>query len=156
MTNGDHRAISSTAIRTALEMGDVAQAAYWLGRPYQLAGEVIHGEARGHTIGFPTANVAVWDQQVIPANGVYAGWAVLGGERFMAVTNIGVRPTFSGSGVTVEAHLLDFDRDIYGQHLRVTFEQRLRPEMKFSGIDALTAQIASDVRAARAYLSGLS
>jgi riboflavin kinase/FMN adenylyltransferase len=154
MTNGDHKAISSTAIRAALEAGDVVQASYWLGRPYALAGEIIHGEARGRTIGFPTANVAVWDAQVIPANGVYAGWATLGAERFMAVTNIGVRPTFSGSGVTVEAHLLDFDRDIYGRELRVTFEQHLRPEMKFSGIDALIAQIGADARAGRAYLSG--
>jgi riboflavin kinase/FMN adenylyltransferase len=154
LANGDHSAITSTRIREALAAGDVEHAAEWLGRPYSVTGEVVHGLARGRTIGFPTANVAAWEQQVVPGNGVYAGWATLGQERFMAMTNIGVRPTFSGQGVTVESYLLDFDRDIYGQTMSVTFEKRLRPEMKFDGIDALIAQIAHDVEAGRAALSG--
>lgn len=148
-------AISSTAIRDALSAGDVEQARDLLGRAYAVSGEVIHGEARGRKIGFPTANIAVPESLVIPANGVYAGWGILGDERFMAVTNIGMRPTFDGQSVTVEAHLLDFDRDIYGQNLTFTFETRLRSEMKFSGIDALIAQIADDSAAGRAYLSAL-
>lgn len=148
-------AISSTAIRDALRTGDVEQARDLLGRAYAVSGEVIHGEARGRKIGFPTANIAVPESLVIPANGVYAGWGILGDERFMAVTNIGMRPTFDGQSVTVEAHLLDFDRDIYGQNLTFTFETRLRSEMKFSGIDALIAQIADDSAAGRAYLSAL-
>ncbi len=145
--------ITSTKIREALQAGEVEQANEWLGRSYEVVGEVIQGEQRGRKIGFPTANINVWEEQVIPANGVYAGWATLGGERFMAVTNVGVRPTFAGQGVTVEAHLLDFDRDIYGQQLAFSFDKRLRDEMKFAGIDALIAQIRADVEAGRAYLS---
>ena len=152
VSNGDE-VVSSTSIREALEAGNVEQAQAWLGHPYALAGEVVHGEQRGRKIGFPTANIDVWAEQVIPGNGVYAGWATLGDERFMAVTNVGVRPTFSGQGITVESHLLDFNRDIYGQQLAVTFESRLRPEQRFSGIDALVAQIGLDVNAARDYLS---
>lgn len=149
----DGEVISSTAIRQALQAGNVEQARDWLGRGYSVTGEVIHGQKRGRTIGIPTANVSVWSEKVIPANGVYAGWAYLGDERFMAMTNIGTRPTFDGEGVTVEAYLLDFDRDIYGQQLTVTFETRLRPEQRFSGIDALIAQIHADVEAGRAFLS---
>jgi riboflavin kinase / FMN adenylyltransferase len=145
--------INSTAIRQALQDGNVEQARGWLGRSYTVSGEVVHGEQRGRKIGFPTANIAVWSQQVIPANGVYACWAQLGDERFMAVTNVGVRPTFDGEGVTVEAHLLDFNRDIYGQQLTVTFETRLRAEKKFNGIQELIAQIGSDAQAGREYLS---
>ena len=148
----EERVISSTNIRTALQTGDVAQARDWLGRAYTTKGEVVHGEKRGRKIGFPTANVDVWNEQVIPANGVYAGWAYLNGERFMAVTNVGVRPTFAGDDVTVEAHLLDFERDIYGEQLEVTFETRLRAEQRFDGIEALVAQINRDVEAGREYL----
>lgn len=151
-TGTEQAVISSTLIRQMLENGDVERAAALLGRGYAVYGEVVHGEKRGRRIGFPTANVAVWQEQVLPANGVYAGWAVLNGEPFMAVTNIGLRPTFSGEEVTVEAHLLDFNREIYGQKLVVTFEKRLRSEQKFGGIEALIAQIAADAEAGRAFL----
>ncbi len=147
--------ISSSRIREALRAGDVAQAAVWLGRPYQVSGEVVHGDHRGRTIGFPTANVDVWEEQLLPSNGVYACWAHLGDEQFMAVTNIGVRPTFDGDGLTVEAHLLDFDRDIYGERLRLDFVRRLRGERRFSGVDALVAQIRQDVEEGRAVLAEL-
>ena len=90
---------------------------------------------------------------MIPTNGVYAGWAYLGAERIMAVTNIGVRPTFNNSDVTVEAHLLDFDRDIYGKSLTVSFETYLRPEVKFDNLQALIDQINADVEKTRGYLS---
>lgn len=146
-------AITSTKIREALLAGDVETARDLLGRAYHVSGEVIHGEKRGRSIGFPTANIAVWEELVIPANGVYAGWALLGDEKFMAVTNVGQRPTFNGQGVTVEAHLLDFDRDIYGEILGFTFEKRLRPEMRFNGIQELIAQIRSDAETGRAYLT---
>lgn len=149
----DGEVISSTAIRQALEAGEVEQAANWLGRGYSVTGEIIHGEKRGRSIGIPTANVAVWSEKVIPANGVYAGWATVGDERFMAMTNIGVRPTFDGQGVTVEAHLLDFNRDIYGQTMTLTFEKRLRSEKRFNGIQELIAQIHADIDAGRAALS---
>lgn len=147
--------ISSTAIRAALGEGKVDLAERMLGRPYAVRGEVVHGQRRGRSIGFPTANIAVPAERLIPANGVYAGWALLGDERFMAVTNVGTRPTFDGQDVTVEAYLLDFDRDIYGEMLEFQFVTRLRPEMKFSGIEALIAQIRADAEASRAALTDL-
>ncbi|MFQ3647845.1 MAG: bifunctional riboflavin kinase/FAD synthetase [Anaerolineae bacterium] len=144
--------ISSTSIRELLLQGRVELAREWLGRSYSLSGEVVHGDKRGRLIGFPTANLAVWDELVIPLNGVYAGWATVRGKRYAAVTNIGTRPTFDGVAIRVEPHLLDFDADIYGETLTVTFEHRLRAEQKFSGIDALRAQLALDVAAARSVL----
>lgn len=145
--------ISSTAIRGMIERGEVEQARTLLGRGYSLSGEVIHGKKRGRTIGYPTANIAVWDQQVIPANGVYAGWGTINGERYMAMTNVGVSPTFMNDNVTVEAYLLDFNREIYGETLTISFEKYLRPEAKFNGIDALIAQIGEDVRLGREFLT---
>lgn len=144
--------ISSTLIRDLLSAGNVDSARDLLGRAYAVGGEVVHGQARGRAIGFPTANLDVWEGKIIPANGVYAGWATFADQRYMAVTNVGLRPTFNGEGITVEAHLLDFDGDLYGQWLDFTFESRLRPEQRFSGIDALIAQIRLDSDAARAYL----
>lgn len=144
--------VSSTAIREALQAGDMERAKEGLGRAYSLSGEVVHGKKRGRAIGYPTANIDVWDEQVIPANGVYAGWARLGDERFMAMTNVGVSPTFANKDVTVEAYLLDFDRDIYGQTLEISFDRYLRPEMKFNGLDGLIAQIGEDVRVGREWL----
>ncbi|MBZ0304297.1 MAG: bifunctional riboflavin kinase/FAD synthetase [Anaerolineae bacterium] len=145
-------AISSTAIRQALQVGDIDLARHWLGRSYAIGGEVVHGAKRGRQIGFPTANLEVWDQQVIPANGIYASWVYLGNERFMAATNVGVRPHFDGDDITVEPYILDFDRDIYGEYLTVTFEKRLRDEAKFDSLEALIAQIGADVDASREYL----
>ncbi len=150
--NGEVR-ISSSAIREALLAGDVEKAAHWLGRPYCVEGPVVHGDHRGRSIGFPTANIQVWDEQVLPANGVYAGWATLNNERFMTVMNVGERPTFAGKDIRVEAHLLDFDRDIYGQRLSVDFVARLRGEQKFSGLDALMQQIHNDAERGRGILS---
>lgn len=150
----ENAAISSSGIRAALQDGDVDRAREMLGRSYSVSGEVVRGDQRGRTIGFPTANIGVWSEQVIPSNGVYAGWALLGDERFMAVTNVGVRPTFNGQTMTVEPYLLDFDRDIYGEKLTFTFEKRLRDEMRFNGIDALIAQIGADAESGRVYLSG--
>lgn len=144
--------ITSTGIRTALQAGEVEMVRKWLGRAYTVTGEIVHGHRRGHQIGFPTANIDVWLEQMVPANGVYAGWATLGAERFMAVTNIGVRPTFNGSGMTVEAHLLDFDRDIYGEQMTLSFDHYLRAEQKFAGIGALKDQLMRDVEAGRACL----
>jgi riboflavin kinase/FMN adenylyltransferase len=141
--------ITSTAIREHLEKGEIEAAAKLLGRSYCVSGEVVEGNKRGRTIGFPTANMAVWEQQVLPANGVYAAWATLGAERFMAVTNVGVRPTFDGTTITVEPHLLNFDRDIYGEILSLTFEARLRREQKFDSIESLKAQLHRDIAQGR-------
>ncbi len=147
--------ISSSHIRQAVQNGEMEQARLWLNRAYSVTGEVIHGEKRGRQIGYPTANTAVWDEQVLPANGIYAGWAKLGNERFMAMTNVGVRPTFEGKNITVEPYMLDFNRDIYGAHLEVSFEKRLRPEAKFENLQDLIDQIGRDVEEGRAYLESL-
>lgn len=141
--------IRSSAIREHVLNGNMSAAKAMLGRAYAVEGPVVLGEQRGRTIGAPTANVKVWSEQIIPANGVYASRARIGDETFKAATNIGTRPTFSGDAVTIEAHLLDFDRDIYGERIELSFEQRLRPEQKFSGLDALVKQIQADIAAAR-------
>lgn len=153
MSAADDKVIRSSQIREHVQCGSMDKVKTWLGRSYALAGKVVHGEKRGAAIGFPTANIEVWSEQIIPANGVYAGWARLDGETFKAAINIGIRPTFEGDSLSIEAHLLDFDRDIYGRQLEVTFEARLRPEKKFDSLEALVAQIGLDVDAARDYLS---
>ncbi len=147
--------ITSSAIRSALEAGDVERAARWLGRPYAVEGKVIPGDGRGRTIGFATANLDVWDEQVLPANGVYAGWARIGGGVFMAVANMNRHPTFKNQTIQLEAHLLDFDRPIYGETLEFSFVARLRDERRFEGIEVLVAQIRRDADQGRALLGAL-
>jgi riboflavin kinase/FMN adenylyltransferase len=141
---GAEGTISSTRIRELLADGDVAKASLLLGRPFILAGPVIHGDARGHSIGFPTANLHVPERMATPADGVYAAWAEVDGRRHRAVVNIGVRPTFGVSQRTIEAHLLDFDDNLYGKVLTLGFVQRIREERRFDAIDALVAQITAD------------
>lgn len=144
--------VSSSRIRRALQTGQMDVVTGCLGRPYRMTGVVAHGQERGRTIGFPTANVSFWEQQLVPANGVYATYAWLGETRFAAATNVGVRPTVSGQNLTIEAHLLDFNSDIYDQPLSLEFIHHIRPEQKFSGLDALKAQIAHDVATIRSLL----
>lgn len=150
--NGDEDSISSSLIRSLLQAGDVKKANKLLGRPYVVEGKVIQGDQRGRTIGFPTANMDIWQQQILPAQGVYAGWATIDDERFMAVTNLGTRPTFDGVTLSLEPHLLDFDRDIYGKNMVLTFEHRLRSEQKFDGLEALKAQLQADIAQGRKLL----
>lgn len=149
----DGHEVRSGAIRNLIESGDVGTAARLLGRPYTLTGNVVKGDQRGATIGFPTANLAVAPNRLLPANGVYATWAVLPWERRAAVTNVGVRPTFSGQGRSIEAHLLDFNADLYGQPLTLEFVERLRPEQRFNSIEALVNQIRLDAAHARQLLT---
>jgi riboflavin kinase/FMN adenylyltransferase len=156
VTNDDSgQIINSSGIRAALADGDVEQANRWLGRPYRLEGEVVHGDGRGRLIGFPTANIDVWEEKMLPKKGVYAGWVHLSGEVFMAAANIGNRPTFNGKIITVEAYLLDFDRDIYGQHVIFEAIKFLRPELKYNSVEDLVAQIQRDVAVSRAWLEKL-
>jgi riboflavin kinase / FMN adenylyltransferase len=145
--------VSSTFIREALAQGEIEHANEMLGRAYSISGEVIHGEKRGRQIGYPTANMDVWQEQVLPMNGIYAGWATMRGQRYMAMTNIGIRPTFSGQNITVEPYLLDFNEQIYGETISLSFDKFIRPEAKFDGLPALIAQIGEDVRVGRAWLS---
>ena len=140
--------VSSTAIRAALGRGDLEAAVRMLGRPYTLPGKVVAGAGRGRTLGFPTANVAP-DRPVLVAPGVYACTAEVAGEPRRAVVNVGVRPTFGEKTLAVEAYLLDFSGDLYGQTVRLTFRSHVREERRFSSVEALRAQIADDVEIAR-------
>lgn len=145
----DGQVVSSTLIRQRLMAGDVRAAARFLGRFPRLTGEVVEGARRGRTIGFPTANVDVPSGIVLPADGVYAVCAHLGERSYEAVTNIGVRPSFDNGQRTIEAHLLDFDADIYGQVLSLEFVERLRGETRFDSVEGLIRQIKRDVEQAR-------
>jgi riboflavin kinase/FMN adenylyltransferase len=150
--------LNSTRIRELLHGGEVEEAAALLGRPYAVRAEVIRGAQRGRTLGFATANLEA--PNVLPAAGVYAGWARrigTGAESrpLPAVANVGVRPTFENAArVLLEVHLLDFAGDLYAEHLEFSFLQRLRAERRFEGPDALRAQIARDIAAARERLFG--
>jgi riboflavin kinase / FMN adenylyltransferase len=141
--------ISSTRIRALVSEGRVEEAARLLGRPYVLRGEVMVGDRRGRTIGFPTANLLPDAEAVVPAHGVYAGFVLVGDEQFAACTNVGVAPTFGRADSRVEAYLLDFEGDLYGRIVDVGFTRRIRGEKKFSGVDELVAQIQRDVDEAR-------
>jgi riboflavin kinase/FMN adenylyltransferase len=147
--------VSSSRIRDALELGDVALAAGLLRRPYRISGTVAHGAARGRTIGFPTANIEPDGRYVLPRHGVYAVNVRRGDASYPAVMNVGVVPTFYGEGGTpkLEAHLLDYSGDLYGVRLSVDFVAFIRPEMRFGGIDELTAQIREDAEQARRLLA---
>lgn len=147
--------ISSTRIRQQLIAGDVVGAAQSLGRLFSIQGPVVHGDHRGRKLGFPTANIETPPTQLLPADGVYACRVQIAeeGTWLPAVTNIGVRPTFGVLNRTVEAHLLNWDGDLYGQALRVAFVARLRGEQRFPGIEALLAQIRQDVEQAQALLT---
>lgn len=142
--------VSSTAIREAVSCGAFAKAKSLLGREYTVYGTVIAGEKRGRQLGFPTANLDIETEQ-LPPGGVYAVEALLNGEWQPAVANLGCRPTVAGENgdLSLEAHLLDFDGDLYGRTMEVRFAKHLREEKKFSGLDELKAQIAKDVVAAR-------
>lgn len=146
-------AYSSTRIRSLLQAGAPDQAAALLGRYWEVEGEVLHGDQRGRTIGFPTANVDMGDY-LVPQLGVYAIRVRLadGAERD-GVANLGLRPTFGKHKVALEAHLFDFQGDLYGQKLRVGFVGFIRPERKFAGLDELKAQIAADALKAREILA---
>jgi riboflavin kinase/FMN adenylyltransferase len=138
--------VSSTHIRGLVTAGDVATAARFLGAPFTMRGLVVHGDKRGRTLGFPTANLVPDAKLVVPDHGIYACRAEVDGEMHVAAVNVGVRPTFTtGRGLLVEAYLLDFDADIYGRPLRLEFLGRLRGERRFDSVDALVAQMTRDV-----------
>jgi riboflavin kinase/FMN adenylyltransferase len=151
ITHGEER-ISSTRVREALERGDLDQARHLLGRPYRMLGRVGHGDRRGRTIGFPTANIDL-HRRVSPLLGVFAVLVRgLGDGTLPGVANVGTRPTVNGQGCRLEVHLFDFDQDIYGQHLEVEFILKLRDEQRFDSFEELRLQIARDALAARDYL----
>jgi riboflavin kinase/FMN adenylyltransferase len=146
--------ISSTEIRKLIAVGNVTEAARLLGHPYSLHGPVMHGDARGRTIDVPTANISYSHDKMIPAKGIYACWAYLNDKKYRAAINIGTNPTFTPDkqSPNVEAHLIDFRQEIYGEDVRLEFVVRLRDERKFDSVDMLVDQIWKDVAIARAVL----
>jgi riboflavin kinase/FMN adenylyltransferase len=147
MFEGDR--VSSTRIRQAIHDGNLTDSAGMLGRPYSISGTVVEGRKLGRTIGFPTANCATGDAQ-LPPDGVWVTRTILpDGRTFGGVANLGMRPTVDGNSRTLEVHLFDFSGDLYGQELEIQFESHLRPELKFSSLDALRIQIQRDAEEAR-------
>jgi riboflavin kinase/FMN adenylyltransferase len=146
--------ISSTEIRKLVAVGKMSETTALLGQPYSLQGLVSYGDRRGRAIGFPTANLDYAREKVIPAGGIYACWAYVGDGKYKAAVNIGTNPTFTPDKQTlnVEAYLLDFDRDIYGEVIWLEFIKRLRDELKYDSVDALIKQIEQDVQQARELL----
>jgi riboflavin kinase/FMN adenylyltransferase len=154
--DGTGAVVSSTAIRNAVAAGEVDRAAGMLGRWHEVRGEVVSGDRRGRTIGFPTANVAVPSEMALPGDGIYAGWYVRpDGSRHPAAINVGRRPTFyeHAEESLVEAFLLDWSGDLYGERARVQFVAHLRPELKFDSVEALVAQMQGDVAETRVVLA---
>lgn len=145
--------ISSSRIRSLLYEGRVAEAAELLGRYPSVSGEVVTGARRGHDLGYPTANLEVRPERAVPADGIYAVLAVLGGERYPAVANVGVRPTFDNGERLVETYIFDFDENIYGCDLVVEFVARLRDELRFASVADLVAQMGRDSDEARRILA---
>jgi len=149
-----NRTVSSTAIRNAIHQnGNMIQAASFLERFYILNGTVVHGDKRGHKIGFPTANIQP-DQKnkVIPKNGVYAVWVRVEGEYHGAMLNIGIRPTFKGKETRIEAFIFDFEGDLYGKSIQVQFAERIRDEISFSSVEQLKTQLGKDQEEAKRIL----
>ncbi|MBF6600731.1 MAG: bifunctional riboflavin kinase/FAD synthetase [Dehalococcoidia bacterium] len=145
--------VSATAVRRALVDGEMELARDLLGRPFAVRGPVVRGHERGRGIGFPTANIAVTPDRALPAFGVYVSRATVAGRAYASATNIGINPTFADERPSVETYLLDFEGDLYGRELRVEVLHRLRGEARFDSVAALTAAIAADVEATRAYFA---
>ena len=145
--------VSSTHIRNLLEQGNMEQATAFLGHPHILTGEVVSGRSLGRTLGTPTANLRIPEGVICPRHGVYACRAIVDGQVFAAVTNIGTRPTVSGTHVTVEPWLLDFSGDLYGKVLTLQFSKFLRPERKFDSLEELRTEIQKNADQTRAYFS---
>ena len=144
--------VRSSAIRAAIASGGVDLASRMLGRPFEVDGEVVPGDARGRTIGFPTANIAMPPGFVRPAGGVYAVRCTVDDRVYDGVSNVGTRPTFGGGAEVIEVHLIDTEIDLYGRMMRVSFVDRIRNEQRFASVDALVAQIESDIERAKLVL----
>jgi riboflavin kinase/FMN adenylyltransferase len=146
--------VSSSLIRKLISEGDISTANTMLGRPYPISGAIVHGDGRGKHIGIPTANIEPWSEKLIPKTGVYAALAELNGSHYQSVVNIGNRPTFysTPSQQTIEVHLLDFSKDIYGSWLCLNFVKRIRDEVKFNSAEDLMLQIRKDIKDSREVL----
>lgn len=145
--------VSSTLIRRLVRAGEVGEARIFLGRPYAVRGRVVEGERRGRTLGFPTANLAVHADKILPGRGIYAAWARLEGRTAPAAVSVGTRPTFGPGDLLVEAFLLDFEGDLYGAEIELVFGSRLRDEKAFRTVPELIRQMEADVAQVRAVLA---
>lgn len=145
--------ISSTNIRNLILQGDIIKANQLLGYPYTITGEVVHGKALGRTLGFPTANIKAETDRVYPPNGVYATIISVYNEQYLGITNIGYNPTVSGKIKTIETHILDFDKVIYGEKIEIALYQFMRPEKKFNSLSDLTKQLTKDKENAKNILT---
>lgn len=144
--------VSSTYVREAVRQGDMELAEQLLGQPYHVGGTIIHGRHLGSSLGMPTVNIVPPEQKLLPPNGVYFSYVKMDGNTYQGITNIGTKPTVSGEAVMgVETYIYDFSRDVYGQEAEVYLLHYKRPEMRFDGIDALKAQMASDIAKGREY-----
>jgi riboflavin kinase/FMN adenylyltransferase len=152
LVTADGVIFSSTYVRACIDAGDVAAAAQVLGRSHRVEGVVIRGDQRGRALGFPTANLMTARFTAIPGDGVYAAWLVRGTQRLPAAVSIGTNPTFSGQERRVEAHVLDFDSDLYGERVALDFVAHLRPQLKFTNVDELVRAIEDDVERTRTVL----
>ncbi|WP_297967832.1 bifunctional riboflavin kinase/FAD synthetase [uncultured Anaerovibrio sp.] len=146
------RMVSSTRIRGLIEDGDLELTNEYLGRPFSFGGRVIHGDQRGRTIGFPTANLAIPDKRAMLPNGAYGVYVIIDGEQFKGIANVGNNPTFEGCNRRLEVHVLDFTGNLYNKPVTVQFVKKLRDEKKFSGIEALVKQLHADEEKARQIL----
>ena len=146
--------VSSTAIRKSLTDGQVKLASNMLGYQFTVCGRVVQGDGRGKDLGFPTANLSLEPQIIVPADGVYATWVRVKGKRLPSATSIGSRPTFGSNPITVETHILDFSENLYDSDLTLEFVDRLRNEWRFDNVDALVKQMYRDVLEARIVLEG--
>lgn len=143
--------VSSTYIRSLFEAGEAETAGEFLGHPHIFTGSVVHGKQLGRTLGIPTANLRLPEELVVPRFGVYACRAIIGGNTYPAVTNVGTRPTVEGTGITVEPWILDYQGDLYGRELTLEFYKFLRPERRFESLEALQAEIRRNAEQTREY-----
>ena len=156
LVTADGMVYSSTYVRACVAAGDVTTAAKVLGRPHRVEGIVVRGDQRGRQLGFPTANLLTARFTAVPADGVYAAWLVRGSQRLPAAVSIGTNPTFSGQDRRVEAYVLDFDGDLYGERLALDFVARLRPTLRFDDVAGLVTAIEADVARTREVLSEIT
>ncbi|AZR72397.1 riboflavin biosynthesis protein RibF [Anoxybacter fermentans] len=145
--------VRSTLIRNLILKGQMDKLLTYLGRPYTLVGKVVRGDGRGHQLGFPTANLSLAVDYVIPDYGVYAGYIIVHGKRYQAVANIGVRPTFAKSDLSIEIHILDYSGNLYDEIVEIELIKKIRSERSFDSIDELVAQIKDDIVSTRQILS---
>ncbi len=144
--------ISSSLVRASILQGDMEKASLLLGRGFDVEGKVIHGFQRGKSIGFPTANIDIPEEIILPPVGVYATHAVVGGKTFASMTNVGDNPTFENKGLGIETNIFDFSGDLYGENLKVIFEKRIRDEKKFPSVEHLIRQLRNDEEVCRKIL----